>query len=173
MSDNRDWGLTPLLFERVNIAIGRVTAWLTLLMVIVTFIIVMLRYAFDLGWIWLQETVTWMHAAVFMLAAGYTLARDAHVRVDVFYRDFNQRQQALVDACGAAFFLLPVGAFFIWSSWDYVVTSWEIREGSREAGGLLFPWPSILKTLIPVMAVMLMLQALVMLSRSIAALRSR
>ncbi len=94
-----------------------------------------------------------MHAAVFMLAAGYTLARDAHVRVDVFYRDFNQRQQALVDACGAAFFLLPVGAFFIWSSWDYVVTSWEIREGSREAGGLLFPWPSILKTLIPVMAV--------------------
>lgn len=166
-------GLTPLILERVNVAIGRATAWLTLVMVIVTFVIVVLRYAFDLGWIWLQETVTWMHAAVFMLAAAYTLARDEHVRVDVFYRGFEPRRQALVDALGSAVFLVPVCAFLIWSSWDYVATSWAIREGSREAGGLVFPLPSILKTFIPVMAVMLMLQALVSLARSIAMLRSR
>lgn len=172
MSDKRNWGLIPLLFQHINVAIGRITAWLTLVMVIVTFIIVVLRYAFDLGWIWLQETVTWMHAAVFMLAAAYTLARDEHVRVDVFYRDFGPRRQALLNAVGAAVFLVPMCVFLIWSSWDYVATSWAIREGSREAGGLVFPLPSILKTFIPTMAAMLLLQAVALLARSIATLRS-
>lgn len=158
--------------ERINIVIGRIAGWLTLAMVIVTFVIVVLRYAFDLGWIWVQETVTWMHAAVFMLAAAYTLARDDHVRVDVFYRNFGPRRQAIVDAVGVAIFLIPFCGFLIWSSWDYVSVSWAIREGSREAGGLAFPWPSILKSFIPVMAAMLMMQALVLLARSIQTLRS-
>ncbi|MCZ6584533.1 MAG: TRAP transporter small permease subunit, partial [Gammaproteobacteria bacterium] len=65
---------------------GTVIAWLTIMMVLVTFVIVVLRYAFDLGWISMQESVTWMHAAVFMLGAAYTLKRDEHVRVDIFYR---------------------------------------------------------------------------------------
>lgn len=160
------------LLERINVAIGRATAWLTLVMVIVTFVIVVLRYAFDLGWIWLQETVTWMHAAVFMLAAAYTLARDAHVRVDVFYRNFSPQRKALVDALGAVLFLLPVCGFLLWTSWDYVSVSWSLRESSREAGGLVFPWPSILKSFIPLLALMLIAQALVMLANSIARLRS-
>jgi TRAP-type mannitol/chloroaromatic compound transport system permease small subunit len=160
------------LLERINVAIGRATAWLTLVMVIVTFIIVVLRYAFDLGWIWLQETVTWMHAAVFMLAAAYTLARDEHVRVDVFYRNFSPQRKAVVDALGALLFLLPVCGFLLWTSWDYVSVSWSIRESSREAGGLVFPWPSILKSFIPLLALMLIGQALVMLATSIARLRS-
>ena len=160
----------PLL-ERINVAIGRAVSWLTLVMVIVTAVIVVLRYAFDLGWIWLQETVTWMHAAVFMLAAAYTLARDEHVRVDVFYREFNPRRRALVDAGGAVLFLIPLCGFLIWSSWDYVSASWSIREGSREAGGLVFPFPSLLKTFIPVMAAMLLAQAIVILMRAVAVLR--
>jgi len=145
---------------------------MTVLMVVITFVIVVMRYAFDFGWIWLQETVTWMHAAVFMLAAAYTLARDQHVRVDVFYGDFSPQKKALVDALGAALFVVPVCAFLIWSSWDYVTVSWSIQESSREAGGLVFPFPSIMKTFIPIMAVTLMLQAFVILTRSIAALRT-
>ena len=171
MNNKQIWGLTPLL-ERINIAIGRAVAWLTLTMVLVTFAIVVMRYAFDAGWIWLQETVTWMHAAVFMLAASYTLARDAHVRVDVFYRKFSPRRQALVNALGALLFILPVCGFLLWASWDYVGTSWAIREGSREAGGLAYPMPSILKSFIPAMATMLILQAIVMVARCVATWRS-
>ena len=163
-------GLTPAL-ERLNIAIGRAVSWLTLVMVVVTAVIVVLRYAFDLGWIWLQETVTWMHAAVFMLAAAYTLARDEHVRVDVFYRTFSPQRRALVDAGGALLFLIPLCGFLVWSSWDYVAASWAIREGSREAGGLVFPFPSLLKSFIPLMAIMLLGQAVVILTRAIAVLR--
>ena len=158
--------------ERVNVAIGRAAGWLTLVMVVLTFVVVVLRYAFDLGWIWLQESVTWMHAAVFMLAAAYTLARDEHVRVDVFYRTLGPRRQAMVDAAGAAFFLLPFCGFLLWSSWDYVSVSWAIHEGSREAGGLVYPWPSLLKSFIPLLAIMLMLQGFVLLARSIRTLRA-
>ena len=170
MDSNQSWGLTPLV-ENLNVVLGRITAWLTLVMVVVTFVIVVLRYAFDLGWIWLQETVTWMHAAVFMLAAAYTLARDEHVRVDVFYRRFGERGRALVDALGTALFLLPVCLFLVWTSWDYVAISWSIRESSREAGGLVYPLTSILKSFIPLMAATLALQGLVQLARSIAILR--
>lgn len=158
--------------ERINIAIGRVTAWLTLVMVIVTFVIVVLRYAFDFGWIWLQETVGWMHAAVFMLAAAYTLAQDEHVRVDIFYRNCSPRRRALIDAVGTLIFLMPFCVFLIWSSWGYVSVSWSIHEGSREAGGLVYPFTSLLKSMIPLMAVLLFGQALAILAKSIHALRA-
>ncbi len=152
--------------ERINVIIGRGVAWLTLAMVLTTFIIVVMRYLFDSGWIWLQESITWMHAAVFMLAAAYTLAREEHVRVDIFYRQFSMRGQALVDAAGAIFLLIPVAVFIIVVSWDYVMISWKIHETSREAGGLIYPFPSILKSLIPLMSVMLLLQGVVLLSRA-------
>lgn len=152
--------------ERANILIGRGVAWLTLVMVVVTFTIVVLRYLFDFGWIWLQESVTWMHAAVFMLGAAYTLARDEHVRVDVFYRQAGERRQALTDLVGTLIFLLPVAVFLLWGSLDYVLASWQIQEGSREAGGLPFPAVPLVKSLIPVTALLLLLQALVSGARS-------
>jgi len=158
--------------ERFNVLIGRSVAWLTIVMVFVTFVIVVMRYLFDSGWIWLQESVTWMHAAVFMLVAAYTLAREEHVRVDIFYRRFSTRGRALVDIAGTLLLLIPVTVFIIVTSWDYVMMSWQIREASREAGGLIYPFPSILKSLIPIMAAMLLLQGIVLLFRSMQKLRS-
>jgi len=158
--------------EKFNSVVGQASAWLTLVMVLVTFIIVIMRYAFDLGWIWLQETVTLMHAAVFMLAAAYTLARDEHVRVDIFYKKLTARGQAIVDALGTAFFLIPVMIFLIWSSSSYVAVAWRIRETSVEAGGLAYPWVPVLKTFIPLMAALLLLQAIVIVVRSITLIRS-
>ncbi|SVC15426.1 uncharacterized protein METZ01_LOCUS268280, partial [marine metagenome] len=76
---------------------GQAAAWLTLVMVLATFIIVILRYAFDIGAIWLQESVIWMHGMVFMLGAAYTLQREEHVRVDVFYCKMSQKHQAVVN----------------------------------------------------------------------------
>ena len=87
---------TPVInaLERVTRAVGHAVSWLNIVMVLVMFALVAMRYLFDAGWIWLQESVTWMHAAVFMLGAAYTLAEDGHVRVDVFYRRLSEQHQA-------------------------------------------------------------------------------
>ena len=147
-------------------------AWLTLFMVLVTFLVVVLRYVFDLGFIWLQETVTWMHAAVFMLGAAYTLLGDEHVRVDVFYREFSPRRKAIVDTAGVLLFLLPLCAFMIWSAWDFVAASWTIREASRESGGLPYPMVPLLKSVLLLMPAMLAIQGVSLLLKSVATLRS-
>ena len=153
--------------ERFSELSGSAVAWLTVLMVLGTFVIVVLRYVFDLGWIAMQESITWMHAAVFMLGAAYTLKRDEHVRVDIFYRRMSARRQALVNMTGTAVFLLPMAVFLTLSSWDYVATSWAIREASREAGGLPYPFVPILKSLIPATALMLILQGIADLIRAL------
>ncbi len=149
--------------------VGRVTAWLTLAMVLVTFLVVVLRYVFDIGFIWLQESVTWMHAAVFMLGAAFALEKNEHVRVDVFYRDLGARGRAIVDIAGVIVFLLPLCGFIFWSAWDFVSISWSIREASRESGGLPFPMIPLLKSIILVMPVLLSLQGISLLVRSLDA----
>lgn len=156
--------------ERAIVRIGEAVAWLTFLMAVVTCLVALLRYGFALGWIWLQETITWMHAAVFLLAAGYTLARDEHVRVDIFYREMSPRRKALVDLSGCLVFLLPLSAGLVLGSLEYVETSWRIQEVSREAGGLIYPFPSLLKTLLPLTGILVGLQALVICVRSSAVL---
>jgi TRAP-type mannitol/chloroaromatic compound transport system permease small subunit len=129
---------------------------------------VLLRYLFGLGWIWLQESITWMHAAVFMLAAAYTLAREEHVRVDVFYREMSPRARAWVDLVGTLVLLLPVCAFLLWSSWGYVASAWGMSEGSRESGGL--PALYLLKSVLVAMPVLLGLQGVALAARSAAVL---
>lgn len=158
----------------VNEWIGRCVAWLTLAMVLVTALVVTLRYVFDFGLIWLQESITWMHAAVFMLGMAYTLAHDEHVRVDIFYNRFSARGRAWVDIGGVAFLLLPLCIFFLWQSWDYVFGpngSWLTREDSRQAGGLPYPATPIMKTFIIAMPLLVALQGAVMFARSVAILR--
>ena len=152
--------------DRVSRSVGHIVAWFTLGMVLVTCAVVLLRYGFDLGWIAMQESVVYMHAAVFMLGAAYTLQADEHVRVDIFYRARSPRTRAWIDLLGTAFFLLPVCAALVWFSWDYVAASWSVHEGSREAGGL--PGVYLLKTLIPVTAALLALQGVSTILRSLA-----
>ena len=146
------------ILERISELTGSLMAWLTVLMVLGTFVIVVLRYVFDLGWIAMQESIVWMHAAVFMLGASYTLKHNEHVRVDIFYRRSSAQRRAWVNVAGTVVFLLPLAAFVAVTSWDYVSTSWAIREASREAGGLPFPFVPIMKSLIPATALLLMLQ---------------
>ena len=153
--------------NRLSEGVGRAVAWLTLIMVLVTVVVVVLRYLFDVGWIWMQESITWMHAAVFMLGAAYTLRRDEHVRVDIFYRQMSARRQALVGIAGTLGFLLPVCVFIGISSWGYVAGSWVVNEASREAGGLPYPFVPILKSLILITAVLVGLQACADLLRDI------
>jgi len=144
---------------------GRVIAWLTLAMVLITVTVVMLRYLFQSGSIALQESVTYLHATVFMLGAAYTLKQDGHVRVDIIYQKLTPRSRAWVDLLGTLLLLFPVCIFMLYTSMNYVTAAWAIQEGSREAGGLDGVY--LLKTAIPLMAVMLLLQGCSMLLRNI------
>jgi len=159
------------LYERIEAFIdwtGRSIAWLTLFMVLVTTVVVILRYVFDTGWIAMQESINYMHASVFMIAAAYTLKQDAHVRVDIFYNHLSAKGKAWVDFLGTLLMLIPTLVFIIWISWDYVAESWSIHESSREAGGL--PGVYVIKSLIPLMATLLILQAIALLLRSLQTL---
>jgi TRAP-type mannitol/chloroaromatic compound transport system permease small subunit len=147
---------------------GRLLAWLTLGMVIITCAVVVLRYQFQTGSIALQESVSYLHAVVFMLGAAYTLKHDDHVRVDIFYQKQSRRVRAWIDLLGTLLLLVPVCLFILLESLEYVSASWAIREGSREAGGL--DGVFLLKTAIPVMAVLLLLQGCAQLLHNILAI---
>lgn len=136
---------------------GQLIAWLTLLMMVVTCLVVVLRYVLESGSIALQETVIYLHSALFLLGIAFTLKRDAHVRVDILYRRLSDKGRAWVDFVGGIIFLLPVTLLIFFLCWDYVLASWSIRESSGDPNGL--PWVYLLKTLLLVMPVSVLLQA--------------
>lgn len=157
--------------EQTSELAGRFIAWLTLFIVLVTFIVVVLRYAFDIGSIALQESISYMHAFVFMLGAAYTLKHDGHVRVDIFYRKMSTSKKAWVDLLGTVLLLFPVCLFILISSWDYVLTSWSQLEESGEAGGLAYVY--ILKTSLLIMPILLMLQGTALSLKSFLLIKSK
>jgi TRAP-type mannitol/chloroaromatic compound transport system permease small subunit len=158
--------------DRLNVAIGRAVAWLVLAVVLLQFALVVARYLFGLGSIWLTETVIYAHATLFMLAAAWTLHASGHVRVDVFYADASARTRARVDLIGALLLLLPFMLVLLWLSVPYAARSWAIFEHSQEASGL--PLVFVLKTLIPLFALLMALQGIAQAIRAAAALsRSR
>lgn len=144
---------------------GRTVSWLSLFLVLVTFIVVVLRYVFDSGSIALQEITTYLHASIFLVGMAYTMQQDAHVRVDIFYSQCSKQSKAWIDLFGALFLLLPFMLFITWVSWSYIVDSWAVLEGSREAGGLQGVF--LLKSLILVMTFLLSLQAFTQIARNI------
>ena len=141
---------------------GQAVAWLTVVMVLLTFTIVILRYGFNLGWIWLQESLTYLHVLVFTVVAAWTLQQDGHVRVDIFYAGMTDKNRALVDLLGSLLFLVPFCIFILIIAWPYVANSWKLLESSREAGGL--PLVFLLKSLIMVMPALLLGQAFINIS---------
>ena len=160
------------MLDRFSSQLGKATAWLTLFMVLVTFVVVVLRYVFDVGLIWLQESVVWMHGFVFMVGAAYTLQQEEHVRVDIFYREMSPKRRAWVDLLGVAVFLLPLCVLLGWKAFDYVAVSWQLQEASRESGGLPYPLIPLLKSILVVMPVMVGLQGIALLSRCVQTIRS-
>ena len=151
--------------DALNENIGKAVAWLALLMVIVQFIVVIMRYVFGIGSIFMQESIIYLHATVFMLGAGYTLLHNGHVRVDIFYREASPRRKAVVDIVGVAIFLIPVCALIWWGSWPYVANSWRVFEGSRETSGIQAVF--LLKTVILVFVVLVVLQGISLAIRSL------
>jgi TRAP-type mannitol/chloroaromatic compound transport system permease small subunit len=156
--------------DRLIAAIGRAAAWLALFIVLVQFAVVVLRYALGIGSIWLSESVIYGHAALFLLAAAWTLEAGGHVRVDIFYADASPRTKAWVDLLGALLLLLPFMAVIAWFALPYVARSWAIMERSRETSGL--PFVYLLKALIPAFALLMALQGISQASRAGLVLRA-
>jgi TRAP-type mannitol/chloroaromatic compound transport system permease small subunit len=149
--------------------LARGVMWLALLLVLVQFGVVVLRYAFGTSFIMMQEGVIYLHAILFMLAIGYTFLVDQHVRVDVLYAGWSAKRRALVDLLAVFVGVLPFCALVVWASWGYVLTSWRFGEGPMAVGGL--PFTPLLKSMIPAMAVLLALQSLSIAIRCVAVLR--
>ena len=157
--------------ERLNETIGKTIPWLVLAMVLVTFVIVVLRYAFGRSWIWMQESVLYLHAFVFLFASAYALWRDAHVRVDILYRPMGERKKALVNLLGSLFLLIPSCSVIFYQSLPFVLDSWHVLEGSKDPGGLDAVF--LLKSAIPIFGLLLFLQALSIIHRSLSTLKTR
>ncbi|SDL87339.1 TRAP-type mannitol/chloroaromatic compound transport system, small permease component [Modicisalibacter muralis] len=142
--------------DSITERLGRAVAWLVLVMMLIQFLVVVLRYAFNVNSIPMQESIMYMHATVFLLAASYTLKHEGHVRVDIFYRAASVRRKAWTDLLGTLLLLIPFMSFILVSSWGYVARSWAILEGSPETGGI--PAIFLLKTLIPAFAILMIVQ---------------
>lgn len=154
--------------DRVNRLTGHAVRWLALLMVLVQFAIVLLRYVFGVSFIWLNESVLYMHAAFFMLGAGYTLLVDEHVRVDIFYARAGPRGRALIDVLGHLVLLMPAMIVLLVWSWPSVRNAWAVLEGPVSVGGI--PASFLLKSLIPAFCVLLLVQGLARLLRDVVRL---
>lgn len=155
--------------DALNERIGRAVAWSMAGVVAIVFLVVVLRYGFNWGRVWMQESYVWLNALGVMLGAAYTLRHDAHVRIDIHYEGWTPRTKALVDLLGCALLLAPVLVLILITSRGYVWRSWAIGETSREAGGL--PAVYLLKTLIPVFALLMALQGFAMAVRCLRTLR--
>lgn len=155
-----------LLLDRFSRRCGDVLAWLVLLMMLACCAVVLLRYALAGGeWvIFLQELLRYMHGTMFMLALAATMARGRHVRVDLLQRRMDRRQRAWVDSLGTLVLLFPLAAFMLFGSLDFAARSWMLWESSTEPGGI--PAVFVLKSMIPLAALLLMLQGLVELVRN-------
>lgn len=125
---------------------GAFLGWLTLAMVLLSFVTVVSRNLFNVVWIPVQELAIYCHATALMLGMVYAWHHDRHVRVDVFYQGFSAAKKERVNFWGTCLLLLPMMGFVIWSCWQYVIDSWLRLEGSGETGGLplMFVFKSLL-----------------------------
>ncbi len=154
-----------------NEHIGRVASWLALLMVLLQFVVVVMRYIFGFGYIAMQEGIIYLHATLFLVGAGYTLLHGGHVRVDIFYREAPPRWRALIDLLGVILFLMPVCVVIGWASWPYLEQSWSVFESSAETSGI--PAIYALKSMILVFVVLIALQGLSLALHAVLTLAGR
>ncbi len=155
--------------DHINGYIGRTVSWLAVSMVIIQFLVVVLRYGFGIGFIWMQESIMYMHTYMFMLGAAFTYYLDGHVRVDIIYSNMSEKRKAWVNLIGAAFFMIPMSCVLFYYAYPIVEGSWEILESSKDNSGI--PAVFILKTALLIFPVMMVLQAISVIIHSLAILQ--
>ena len=146
--------------DRSNEAVGRLVSWVTLLLVLVVFVDVVMRYLFKASFVFTQELEWHLFAFIFLIGAGYTLLHDGHVRVDIIYQRLGVKGRAWVNLIGVIFFLIPGCYLVISTSWHFVSNSFSMLEGSPDPGGI--PYRFIVKGTMTVGYTLLLLQGLSM-----------
>ena len=119
----------------------------------------------------MQESLVWMHSAIFLMGAAYTLKSDEHVRVDIFYKSFSPKQKSWVNIIGAVFFALPVCIFLLMVTGDFVSSAWSVKEISRDAGGLPYPAIPLLKSMLLIMPLLIIFQIISILCKEFTKIR--
>jgi TRAP-type mannitol/chloroaromatic compound transport system permease small subunit len=155
----------------LNRVVGHLLSWLALAIVLVCFTVVVQRYIFHTTQLWMQDLYVWLSGAMFTGVAGFALMRDEHVRVDILYRPWPIRKKAIADLIGTLIFLIPYVVVVLLYAWPFVSRSWRLYEGSANIGGM--PGLFILKSFIIVFAVLVGLQGLAIIARSILVLNDR
>ncbi|PWR24838.1 TRAP transporter small permease subunit [Zavarzinia aquatilis] len=155
--------------ERLNEAVGGVLSYATLACVVICFLVAVLRYVAGVGFVWMQEAYVWLHAAVFLVGAGFTFKVGGHVRVDLFYRPASARRRAWIDLFGCLFFLFPWLIVVTGAAWRFFAASYVIGESSGQPGGL--PALYVLKFMLVAFCLLVGLQGLALMARSILVLR--
>ena len=139
-------------------------------MVMVTCVVVIMRYGLDMGSVLLQDVVLYLHGGLFLLGSAFALKRGAHVRVDIFYRNFSDIRKAWVDLLGNIIFLQPVCWIILFYSWGYVEFSWRIMEVSAEPDGL--PFVYLQKSLLIALCLFMALQSFSEILKSILKIKN-
>jgi len=152
--------------DTLNRFVGKIVAWATLLMVLVVFADVVMRYLFRISFVFTQELEWHIFAFVFLIGGGYTLFKDGHVRVDVLYQKLGAKGQAWINLIGVLFFLLPGCCMIIATSLNFVYNSWAVLECSPDPGGI--PYRFIVKSFIPVGFIFITLQGISLGIKSLA-----
>ncbi len=160
------WFATAI--DTINEWVGRVVSWLTVFVVLNVFAVVVMRYVFGFGHVWMQELYVWIHATVFMMGAGYTLLHDGHVRIDVVYREASRKYKATVNLLGSVFLGLPFMWMLFFKALPVVERSFARSERSAEAGGL--PALYLLKGMILAFALLMGLQLISLTLKSLMTL---
>jgi TRAP-type mannitol/chloroaromatic compound transport system permease small subunit len=144
--------------DTLNFWVGSFVAWATALVVCVVFVDVIMRYAFNISFVFTQELEWHLFAFIFLMGAGYTLLKDGHVRVDIFYQRSGPRARAWINLIGVLFFLLPGCIMIITTSMKFVGNAYSVMEGSPDPGGIPYRW--VLKACIPAGFVLVLLQGI-------------
>jgi TRAP-type mannitol/chloroaromatic compound transport system permease small subunit len=157
--------------DRLNRVVGIVGAVAIPAAVLLCAAVALLRYGFAFGRVWMQELYVVLAGVSFMILLARVHGEDGHVRVDILWRRWSERRRALVDLAGNLLFVLPWTLVLIWSSWGFVRLSWSVLEPSAQAGGL--PGLFLVKSVIPLAALLLLLQALAGAARALLRLAGR
>ena len=142
--------------DGLNQWVGRGVAWVTLGLVLVVFVDVVMRYLFNVSFVFTQELEWHLFGFIFLIGAGYTLLHDGHVRVDIIYQRLGLKGRAWINLLGVIFFLIPGCVMVISTSWKFAANAFMMMEGSPDPGGI--PFRFIIKGFIPVGFTLLLLQ---------------
>jgi len=159
------------LFSSINESIGKLFAWSSALLLLAIVFDVILRYLFNMSFIWLAELEVYLFSFIILFGIAYTFRHDKHVRVDVFYDRWSTQRKAVVNFIGGILFLVPWCVVSIIACWKYFMFSFTFKENSPQSGGL--PYLFILKFCLLLGFCLLLLQGIASILSSIREMRGK